>query len=159
MNGGAQIILSKDSKMIASDGKTKFKIHRRCKLFFLERVDDTAASAVASSCETLDVSASDTESGPQKSGSLELWHKIMGHCNQKDVIRQEKVVKGMKITGKKNIVDCEPCIRGKQVQYFNRLPDEKAKSPMEFVHTDVAGPITPTAREGFRYAISFTDEY
>ena len=151
--------------MIASDGKTVFKIHRHCKLFFLDRAEVTKASAVANSDAIIatDVAAKDTElvtsSAPQKSGSLELWHQIMGHCNKEDVLKQEKVVKGMKITGKKTDLHCEPCIRGKQVQYFNRLPDEKAKSPMEFVHSDVAGPITPVAREGFRYAISFVDDF
>ena len=31
--------------------------------------------------------------------------------------------------------------------------------PLELVHTDLAGPIGPTSREGFRYAIIFTDDY
>lgn len=31
--------------------------------------------------------------------------------------------------------------------------------PLELVHCDLAGPIDPIAREGFRYAIAFVDDY
>ena len=37
--------------------------------------------------------------------------------------------------------------------------NERAKAIMELVHTDLVGPIEPPAREGFRYAISFVDDY
>ena len=99
-----------------------------------------------------------THSGARKTESLEVWHKIMGHCNKSDVLRQEKVVNGMKISSKENF-QCEPCILGKQVQFIRRTPDEKAESPMQFVHTDLCGPVTLVAREGFRYALSFIDDY
>lgn len=31
--------------------------------------------------------------------------------------------------------------------------------PLALVHTDLAGPIEPVSTEGFRYAITFTDDY
>ena len=35
----------------------------------------------------------------------------------------------------------------------------KSKVPLELVHTDLAGPTTPAGTEGFKYALSFTDDY
>ena len=44
-------------------------------------------------------------------------------------------------------------------QSRNRKPDEKPKKPLEFVHCDLAGPIDPVAKEGYKYALSFVDDY
>ena len=41
----------------------------------------------------------------------------------------------------------------------NRSPDERSKKPFECIHTDIAGPIEPAAKDGFRYAINFVDDY
>ena len=41
----------------------------------------------------------------------------------------------------------------------SRLPDEKAKLPLELVHCDLAGPVDPVSIDGYRYALSFTDDY
>jgi hypothetical protein len=30
---------------------------------------------------------------------------------------------------------------------------------LDFVHCDLAGPIEPVAKDGFRYALSFVDDY
>lgn len=44
-------------------------------------------------------------------------------------------------------------------QSRNRNPDARATAPLELVHTDLAGPIDPASREGFRYSIAFTGDY
>ena len=44
-------------------------------------------------------------------------------------------------------------------QTRNRNPDTRAKAPLELVHTDLAGPITPVGKDGFIYAMSFEDDY
>ncbi len=41
----------------------------------------------------------------------------------------------------------------------NRAPDARAQNPLDLVHTDLTGPINVIAKDGFRYAISFTDDY
>lgn len=30
---------------------------------------------------------------------------------------------------------------------------------MEYIHSDLAGPVEPAAKEGFRYSMNFTDDY
>ena len=90
--------------------------------------------------------------------NLQSWHKVLGHCNKDDIVKLQYLVDGMKIDGKKDFV-CEPCILGKHTQTFNREPSQRATQPLEFVSTDVCGPITPVSSNGFEYAISFTDNY
>ena len=65
---------------------------------------------------------------------------------------------GMNISDKSKF-DCEICILGKMTQYVNREPDAKAEKCLEFIHCDIAGPVIPVAREGFRYSINFIDDY
>ena len=38
-------------------------------------------------------------------------------------------------------------------------PDVRATKAFELVHTDLAGPIDPVAKDGFKYAIIFVDDY
>lgn len=69
----------------------------------------------------------------------------------------------MKIKGKNKIdksnLNCEVCTQGKFVQGRNREPDTRAMAALELVHTDLAGPIDPVAKDGFKYALAFTDDY
>ena len=65
----------------------------------------------------------------------------------------------MKIGGRKEIPCCETCALGKMMQHVSRKPDERSTAAMEFVHSDICGPVSPVARGGFRYALSFVDDY
>lgn len=64
----------------------------------------------------------------------------------------------MKITDYEE-AECEVCTQGKMCQTRNREPDQRAKAPLEFVHCDLAGPIEPVAKDGFKYALSFVDDF
>ena len=64
----------------------------------------------------------------------------------------------MKITSKEKF-DCETCTLGKQVVCRNKSADERSNVPLEFVHSDLAGPISPTAKDNFRYVMNFVDDF
>lgn len=89
------------------------------------------------------------------------WHEILGHCNYEDILKLKDAVEGMKISDSSSSKprDCNVCIEGKMTQSRNRNPDARATDPLELVHTDLAGPIDPASREGFRYSIAFTEDY
>ena len=133
----ARFVFSNDYDELTMEGTT-FPIHTVGELYFLYNVSTSHATIQA--C------------------SLETWHKILGHCNKRDILKLEKVVEGMKITDKKDI-HCETCVVSKQTENKSRTADPRAKSPLDFVHSDVAGPIEPISRDGHRYVISFTDDY
>ena len=90
--------------------------------------------------------------------SIIEWHRILGHCNFGDVRKLEKVVRGTKITDYREVY-CEVCTQGKMCQTRSREPDQSAKAPLDFVHCDLAGPIEPAAKDGFKYALCFIDDF
>ena len=65
----------------------------------------------------------------------------------------------MKI-GCKQTFDCETCILGKIThQNKSKNPAVHAKKPFQMISSDLCGPITPESINGFRYCISFIDNY
>jgi hypothetical protein len=133
---GATVVFKPESaELITSDGH-KLDIEKQGRLYYL-------CSSVSSKEHACD---------------LKNWHEILGHCNANDVLKLEHVVDGMRITNKSKF-DCETCTLGKMTQFRNRDPDVRATAPLELVHTDLAGPIAPEARDGFKYAVSFIDDY
>ena len=146
---GAEVKFSQDqSELVYKDG-TRFIINEHERLYYLETVTQyydsnyTINDKVRHAC------------------SIYEWHKIMGHCNFDDLIKLEDLVNGMKIVGKVNklMFDCSTCTEGKAVNCRNRKPDSRATHPLEKVHTDLAGPVSPTSLNGFKYCLAFTDDY
>ena len=90
--------------------------------------------------------------------TLQTWHRILGHCNTSDISKMENLVQGMKISDSSKF-ECETCVMAKQPTTRNRKPDVRATEPFELVHTDLSGPIDPIAKDGFKYAIVFTDDF
>jgi hypothetical protein len=43
-------------------------------------------------------------------------------------------------------------------QIRNREPNQSAKAPFEFVYCDLAGPIEPIAKDGFKYCLFFVND-
>lgn len=113
-----------------------FDIEQRGRLYFLNSISSSENNAC----------------------SLMEWYKILGHCNYNDIRKLKNVVKGMKIKDDQEL-ECEICMQGKMCQFRGREPDERAKSPLELVHCDLAGPITSIEKDGFKYALSFVDDY
>ena len=99
-----------------------------------------------------------TQSTRKRTATLRKWHEILGHVNKGDILKLESVVEDMKITDKKEF-DCGPCALGKQVVTRNRKADSRSKIPLNFVHSDLSGAVEPIAREGFKYAMNFVDDY
>ena len=134
---GARVNFSPNSNELIAPDNVSFKIEKLGKLYFLYNV-------------CYDVNCS--------KGSLYEWHKKLGHCNQKDVLKLENYVEGMKITDRKEF-DCEVCAMGKMNNFRNHNSDERAKSKLDVVYCDLAGPIDPIAKGGYRYVVSFVDDY
>lgn len=47
----------------------------------------------------------------------------------------------------------------KQTNTRSREADIRATEPFELIHTDLADPVDPVAKDGFRYAMTFVDDY
>ena len=90
--------------------------------------------------------------------SLKDWHEILGHCNKSDILKLPNVVRGMSVSPTDNF-SCDTCILAKMTNTKNNEPDTRAKQPLDKVHIDLAGPIYPAARDGFKYALTCVDDY
>lgn len=139
---GASVIFKKGEDILVHKDGTKFPIHVHDRLYYLHTVPKGCDDRVKGCYD------------------LKTWHEILGHCNFDDVQRLEGVVDGMKIKGIINkSPSCEVCTQGKFIHTRNRKPDVRAKRPLELVHTDLAGPINPESREGYKYVLLFTDDF
>ena len=74
------------------------------------------------------------------------------------MLRLESVVDGMTINGKTDS-HCESCILGKPTKFTCKKTAAQAKYPLEFVSSDVCGPINPVSSDGFKYVVSFIENY
>ena len=133
---GASVSLGKDVKKLQCPDGTTFEIKQTGRLYYLNSISSSKNNAC----------------------SLNEWHKILGHCNYGDLRKLEGVVEGMRVTNYEEI-ECMLCTEGKMCQMRNKSPDERAKAPLDFVHCDLAGPIDPIGRDGFKYALSFVDDF
>ena len=86
-----------------------------------------------------------------------MWHCRLGHIS-------EKHMKKLHEDGLLNSFDfesyetCETCLLGKRTKtsFIGFL--ERVSDLLELIHTDVCGPMSSTARGGFQYFITFTDD-
>lgn len=140
---GATVIFREKNSLLQDTDGTKFHIHELNKLYYLQTVNG--------------------ECDDQCNGcyDVQTWHEILGHCNYNDVQKLQNVVDGMTIRGKvdKSTLRCDVCTQGKFTQSRSREPDARATAALQLVHTDLAGPIDPESRDGYRWAVSFTDDY
>ena len=90
-----------------------------------------------------------------------LWHLRFGHLNYgglKELARKDMVhgLPNMDYVGK----FCEGCVLGKHARNsFQKKAEFRAKKPLELVHTDICGPITPMSLGEKKYFITFIDDY
>ena len=57
-------------------------------------------------------------------------------------------------------IECESCQVGKHTRVpFPRRLDQRTKSPFELIHTDVWGPSWIKSTLGFRYFVTFINDY
>lgn len=95
------------------------------------------------------------------SDEASLWHSRLGHVNvetMKMMANKELVVGLPKMaTGKET---CESCMRGKQTRAsFPQSSTYRATQPLELIHGDLCGPITPTTPAGKKYIFVLIDDY
>ena len=87
-----------------------------------------------------------------------MWHCRLGHIS-------ENRMKRLHSDGLLTLFDfesyetCEACLLGKMTKMpFTGFP-ERVADLLELIHTDVCGPMSTTARGGFQYFLTFTNDF
>lgn len=94
--------------------------------------------------------------------SMHSWHEIYGHCNKDDLEKLVSLdlVDGMKLSDSTGIQEqCETCIMNKRPNQRSREARTRASKPFELIHSDLAGPMNPVGKHGYRFAMNFVDDY
>ncbi|GJX67573.1 retrovirus-related pol polyprotein from transposon TNT 1-94 [Tanacetum coccineum] len=90
-----------------------------------------------------------------------LWHMRYGHLNFGDLklLSSKGMVKGLDQIDHPNQV-CEGCLLGKHARSsFPKEATSRAKEPLQLIHTDLCGPITPPSYSKNLYFMLFIDDY
>lgn len=91
----------------------------------------------------------------------EVWHARLGHINKETMrmmISKELVVGVPKISH--NTDACVSCLRGKQTRKpFPQETSYRASEPLELVHADLCGPISPSTPAHKRYVFVLIDDH
>nr|AAX94813.1 retrotransposon protein, putative, Ty1-copia sub-class [Oryza sativa Japonica Group]ABA93176.1 retrotransposon protein, putative, Ty1-copia subclass [Oryza sativa Japonica Group] len=87
-----------------------------------------------------------------------IWHCRLGHINER---RMEKLHRDglLHSFDFESFETCESCLLGKMTKAPFTGQSEKASELLGLVHTDVCGPMSSTARGGFGYFITFTNDF
>ena len=90
--------------------------------------------------------------------SCYLWHCRLGHINEK---RIKKLQEGglLGLSDWESLDRCESCLLGKMTKAPFNKSNERATELLALVHTDVCGPFGTSARGGYSYFITFTDDF
>lgn len=88
-----------------------------------------------------------------------LWHRRLGHVSTDNLKKLVKCVDGVDADVKVCTDLCEVCVAGKQTSVKNTQPRVKTTRPLERVHSDLTGPVAPTAYNGVKYLMTFIDDY
>ncbi|KAH0758822.1 hypothetical protein KY290_022315 [Solanum tuberosum] len=97
----------------------------------------------------------------QSKETTNLWHARLGHVsyNKLKIMMQQSKLKGLpKLEIREDII-CVGCQYGKAHQLPYRESKYQAKEPLELVHSDVFGPVKQSCINGYRYMVTFIDDF
>lgn len=91
----------------------------------------------------------------------ELWHRRLGHIGRTSLQNLQKLVDGIGPFDQqgKHTRLCSTCVQGKQTKLPHNETRQRATRPLQLVHSDLLGPVTPTTYDGKRYVLTFIDDF
>lgn len=112
--------------------------------------DNKLQAAEALSFATVMSTSKETSEKCAKTISLQWMHEMFGHINPEYLTKMVSIVDGLKLSDTKKFY-CETCCLSNSKEFVSREPVQRAAAPLDKVHIDVVGPVTPTGSEGERY--------
>jgi hypothetical protein len=95
---------------------------------------------------------------PNDLSTTYLWHCRLGHIS----LKRMKKLHGDGLLESSDLESfdiCESCLLGKMTKAPFARSCERATDLLELVHSDVCGPMSATARGGYEYFVTFTDDF
>lgn len=94
--------------------------------------------------------------------SKQLWHFRLAHLNAVDMRKLvNKIANELERVNVDCYLDfCESCVLAKHTHaQFPRNTETRSSRVLEFIHSDVCGPMKTKAYDGLSYFVIFTDDY
>ncbi|RVW35626.1 Copia protein [Vitis vinifera] len=90
--------------------------------------------------------------------SFMLWHKRLGHISKQ---RLERLVRDGVLSDLdfSDFETCVVCLKGKMAAKTRKEKIDRCGGTLDLIHTDICGPLTPTALGCHKYFITFTDDF
>ena len=87
-----------------------------------------------------------------------LWHLRLGHINLERICRMVTggLLSPLDVTA---LPVYDPCLKGNMTMSSFKAKGYRAKEVLDLVHTDLCGPMSTSARGGYKYFIIFIDDY
>jgi hypothetical protein len=87
-----------------------------------------------------------------------LWHMRLGHLGERSMFELHKrnLLKGVKSC---KLGFCKYCVYGKQRRVSFKVGSHTSKGVLEYVHSDVWGPVAVSSNGGAYYFVSFIDDF
>lgn len=143
---GGKVEFHKDIVTIIKDKKTIFEGKKNNAGLYVIQNNKTTEKAVT----------------VEKKSSVKLRHERLGHLGINNMIKLLELSEGIKLK-KEEIIDqlsnCEIYIQAKHTKMPFGDQRKRATRPLDIIHTDVYGPITPETWNRNRYFVIFLDNY
>lgn len=92
--------------------------------------------------------------------TIELWHERLAHLSYDNIRKLQMQVDGMNFKAGKSEHDfCHTCIEGKQTSQPHNSRRGRATRPLELIHSDLIGPVSPVSYDNKRYVLTFIDDF
>jgi len=91
-----------------------------------------------------------------------MWHRKLGHINYDNLKKLATMSDGIDIPTdelKKPQTICGVCQEARQTRNKMTEVRTRASRPLQIIHTDLCGPISPNTWDGKRYFLTFLDDY
>ncbi|KAL5532213.1 hypothetical protein ACEPAF_5777 [Sanghuangporus sanghuang] len=154
------LYLTRSKSYVVTIHHNKMLFHRHGTVLFTANITSYNAATLNSHIVPTIAYAAFTSTCPL---NTTLWHRHFAHLNHGDVNRlmTKELVKGMVIKSKSTPDPiCEPYIAGKQHRSnVSKLASHRASGLLQLVHSDIHGPLPVQSRHGFKYWITFIDDY
>ena len=88
----------------------------------------------------------------------ELWHKRLGHVNERGLVElsKENLLCGDKV---KKLDFCKPCVYGKSCRVKFNKGKQRTYRSLDYIHADLWGPARNYSHSEARYFLSIFDDY
>jgi transposase InsO family protein len=93
-----------------------------------------------------------------KTDSPNLWHKRLCHISKERIntLCKQSILPPLDLNALEDV--CINCVKGKLTN-LRKKGAIRSSNLLELIHTDICGPFPNPTHDGFRYFITFTDDY